>query len=132
MFSGGRERVHCEQMGQYEIRKRSLKENLRETVFMMARKFKNICYSISPISSKLVKWIPCRKLAHRHLLVLFYKKHTSCRSSQRRCSVKKKVFLKIQQNFTSKHLCWRSFLIKLLVFRTTTSLKRASNTGVSL
>ena len=52
------------------------------------------------------------------------------RSSHRRCSAKKGV-LKNFANFKGKHLCWGLLLIKLQSWRTTTLLKRDSNTDVS-
>ena len=52
-------------------------------------------------------------------LITFLKKYRSsrgkCKSSHRRCSVKKRV-LKDIANFTGKHLCWCLFLIKLQAF----------------
>ena len=46
----------------------------------------------------------------------------SCRSSQRRYSIKKDV-LKSFTIFTGKHLCWSLFLITLQAFRLETLLK---------
>ena len=43
-----------------------------------------------------------------------------------------KLFLKISQIFTGKHLCWSLFLIKLQVLKPATVLKKDSNTYVFL
>ena len=60
-----------------------------------------------------------------------YIKKNKCRSSHRRCSVKKAV-LKNFTIFTGKHQCWSPFLKKLQPLRPGTLLKRDSNTGVFL
>ena len=53
------------------------------------------------------------------------------KSRHRRCSIQKTVLKKFA-TFTGKHLCWSHFLIKLLIWRPATLLKRESNTGVFL